>query len=669
MDNEGNIQRVTSASVDSSLVLLIATAVTNPGETAWDEFLDFRKHHVHPDKPRSLVVGEGANTDFKTLPAAIKYLEQNGGQSVAEILISGQLDMTNGEAPIKIDFQYLGVASSEDNLRSLIIRGVDENSGIKWGQDSDLFRITGLAAENAATAAGQKASIRFHNLLFDNTNGVGPSNTALFRFDNSYFTEVSIDNCRSQSNSVFGWNRAVAIGCHIDVLTIAENTFEVRGLGASNGAIVVNDGSGRIVKNGYIFRNTVRADLFGSSVDTRGIVIGATNEKIWVTENSIDNGRDGNQSFAKGIEIQPFNPTAKVPAGARWVVDNVLGNTQINNVVLNFAIEVETNFGVGSPVYIIGNTIYDSWSYGVVSFFNQADLKVLDNDIDVRLGGMEIAGQAVIANNRVNIQAGTSSAGIYAYEGNTVISGNVVTGVGEDGIFIGDGGSVSGMAVIIGNSVNGAWSLDGIRTRRSNSSIVGNIVNNTHASGEGIYINGFDDVLCTGNHATANSNAFRLGLGSSNCVVTGNRGESIAGTALLLEGDRHVVTGNYMRCLAELDLGPVASIRAKNSAISGNYFGARINADYGNGGNGMRAMEVHGLADGCAFSGNVLENRGNHTDKATLVILVNSANHCFVGNVIKNNAVGAIFSTNAGLSVVFGSAGVALPGANSQSIL
>jgi hypothetical protein len=663
---DGTFERNTSGTLGGRV--MVATAVTNGANNTYENLVDMRNFSSQLGGRRSLNVGNSGLADFLTLQGALHWLELNK-QPIDEIVVIGQLDMTNGESPIEINFQQ---SFPLNGIQSLVIRGLGEDAGIKWGQDSDLFRITGLAAENAATADGQKASIRFHNLLFDNTNGVGPSNTALFRFDNSYFTEVSIDHCRSQSNAVFGWNRAVSIGCHIDVLTIAENTFEVRGLGASNGAIVVNDGTGRIVKNGYVFRNTVRADLDGSTADTRGIVIGATNEKIWVAENSIDNGRVDNQAFAKGIEIQPFNPTAKVPAGARWVVDNVLGNTQINNVTLCWGIDVETNFGVGSPVYIIGNTIYDSWAFGVTSFFAEADVKIIDNDINARLGGIDVYGTAVIANNRINVTAGTSTYGIEALEGNTVISGNLITGVAQDGILISDGGSISGSLAVVGNTINGTFALGGIRSRRFDSLIASNSVDNDHGSGTGIYLNGFSRNVVTGNYVKAVNRAFRISGGDDN-VVTGNRFEATQGQGALLLGSRQVFTGNHVSCRWEFNsAAAVGDISCDESAITGNYFGARINADYGNGGAGQVALTVAGRNN--AFSGNVAENRGVHSSKSTVIFESPGDLNAFVGNTIRNIGGGAVFSSNIGATNEFGESGgggasVAnvLPGANRQT--
>lgn len=670
LDSTGTLVRGTSFNPTSTGTVLVAKAKSSVANTSFEEFVDMRRFIRRGSRKRQIVVGPAPSgssiyserADFFTLEAALHWLELSTYSGPAEILIIGQLDYTNGESPININFQT-------NNMKSLVIRGLGEDAGIKWGQDSDLFRIVGLASENAANLAGQKASIRFHNLLFDSLASAGPNNTTLFRFDASYFTEISVDGCRTQSNPLYNWNHAVQLNCDADLVTIAENTFEARGLSATSGVIHSNDGSGNSIKNLYIFRNTVRADYFTATAGTIGISVGATDQKVWISENNIENGRQApNNAFAKGIIVRPFNHSGGPATGARWICDNVIGNTEISDGTADFAIYVDVNFagaGNAAPIYIVGNTIYDAWDYGIFDNFSFSDLKIVDNYIYAQDQGIEAASPAVIANNRVNVSSGTSTAGITAYEGNSVIAGNVITGVAQDGILVSDVGIVAIAMAIVGNSINGQWTLGGIRVRRNDCLVDSNIVYNSHSSGEAIKLNGFSRAVVTGNHAKGDGGGLVVDVGCADCAIAGNKFET-DGVAVSLDGTRHTFTGNHCRSQWAFNSSSAATrIWCQESSIAGNYFGAYIGADYGSGGAGQKALEVAGPNN--AFSGNVAENRGTHSSKATVNITAAGDNNTFVGNTIRNIGVGAVFTANAGATNEFGTAGAALPGANKQT--
>jgi len=741
----------------------VAVAITNAGNDGWDEFVDIRRFHQKPGHSRALTVSGGSGTgDFNTIQGALAYLETSGSSAFKEIVLLGKQYMNTGQDPIEINFQKLNPRS---RIKSLVIRGIGVNAGIVWGQDSNLFNITGLASEAAATSSGQSSSIRFHNLLLESTNNTGPSSkSAVFNFtQGSYFTEISVDGCRTQSNSIYNWNMFANAVCDADIVTIAENTIEVRGVkdsGAnrsvasiatdsvvsgtktwtmSNGAFTQddvdrffvvssslngNDGIYRIaqvlsstqivsvespaanetftigigfdifgseigaaiftggvsdggsIKNLYVHRNTIRADLEGAVGTTHGVNVGPLVERAWVTENTIENGRDDGQAFSNGMWIFSFERDGNNLSAVRWIVDNIITNTEVTVVDANEAITLIAVAGIvdSCPVYIVGNVVYDYYIQAVHDNGIKGSVKVIGNDFKTSTStSLSMRSQCVVADNKVHSNA-SSSRLIDVGDGNSFIANNIITGSGGSAIHIDDGGADLLGCVVEGNVIAGTWSTAGIDIDRDDSVISNNAIENDETGGVGIKISSTTARLVIANNTirAIQRGIYTLGSTFNDSVISGNRvlvtGDGVSNPIFLNSGHRNTITGNHFTSTYAVNATRASYLGCNESAIAGNYFGAYIGGSYGTGGGGQTALEVTG--DNNAFSGNVLENRGTHTDKATLIILSTALANSFVGNTIRNIGApgGGVHADVSGISgTQFGSTGSTLPGANKQS--
>lgn len=667
----GTLTRSTTADLDDTSKTVVVKAKTNPGNTAFIEFVDMRRFISKPDAKGPIVVGPGVspadvdNLHFFTLQGALHWLELNPDLDVADIVITGLLDMTNGEDPLELNFQSTG-------LRSLVIRGLGEDAGIKWGQDEDLFRATGLASKNAVGGDGQKATLRLHNLLFDNTNAAGPTDgKALLLLSSGYFTDVVVDECRTmvatQSWDHFVRNQAD----QIDNCTVAQNEIEdARGVDTLLRGVLTFSEANKTVRNLHIFRNTFRNST-AVTANTRGIAVSDDVQNLWISDNSFEPGRDvgsGHQVYAVAIECENADSSNAPDVGCRYIVNNSIVHTEFDNADADIAIKVT---GVGDmPFFVLHNQIIGNYNgcidaapilaHGSVVQGNVVQTSTQADNVGIKV----LAEYCLIADNHVEIPtSGISSLGIQFDGDYSTCARNTLDGTAQSGIE-----PRGNYAKVVSNILTGGWLNAAIRVTGST---------NTHAVDNQISGSAFNGIIVTSVEVVVRGNSIETAgpgivilAAGDRCLVSGNKVDTTAGTSPAFEvaGFQCVCTGNdfVQEDTSDSD-SAVAVIDGPNCVFTGNLVKARIDADYGNNGPGRSALRVES-GTGHVITGNFFYNRGTHSTKATIEILAASDNGTFVGNTLRNESGAPTYFSNAGSGWEFGTSGGSSPGSNKQTI-
>ena len=659
-DEDGALVRTTTSPFPNNLNsrALALKATTNVGNTDWDSFIDMRRFVNQDDWKGPVIVRDGDGTDespthHRSLAGALEWLKEGRLRSPqAEIIITEQLQ--EDVFPIVVDF-------SGANIRSLVIRGLGDNAGIRAEITSatDLFQFIGLASKNAATGDGQKASLRIHNLLIDNRQTATPVTTgeASIRLDDGYFTDVVIDDVRtmSQGGAVDHFLK-VDSTVTVDKLTVAGNVID----DCAGTNIDLSEGT---VEDARVFHNECHND--GSAIaGAYGIDVGASVVRAWVCENYVNRGRGASdQPFEHGIRVVPrLLSDSGQDQGGRWIMDNVISGRDTAGI--DTAIKVINNTGGTdeASLLISGNQISEGWATGIELDITVIGARIIDNFIEgFTVSGIRVVGggDEIVAENHVESDEAFSSSEemIFANDGrvsivdNTVLYPNSVGGGYAAGIVVEDGSGTAGRPTVSGNKVIGAGS--GIRCVQERMVITDNSISvtaNDSAAGTAIKVGptlgSRDKAVVSGNVIFCDyigidvDDSFAEASIVNNMVAVAFAGTGNSGAhALELNGPRCVVSGNIFQMEDQTAASLFSSVVLINTnsgeiVFVGNRVKAYTGADYSGSSTGQNAVKVN--AANCVVVGNYLENRGGNADKATFKTISGATGVIFGGNVIRN---------------------------------
>jgi hypothetical protein len=420
----------------------------------------------------------------------------------------------------------------------------------------------------------------------------------------------------------------------------------------------------------------IRSELdAGGTVGSTGIRVDAT-ARVWLVENYYDGA-------IQAVDI--------VDGDYVWIIDSIMDAGGSSTTAIDFSTASTYTHAI-----IAGNDFEGAWDLGVDT--TTADilngLCVADNRFRTCDEGIDFdpvtSGNAVITGNVFNA-CGTGGAGqLIRARQPASISNNVIIGGAPDyGIDVGARCSVSG------NEFNESQCRRAIVVDTDDleipTSISGNNITLLDGTGDryGIYISG--DVtngataLVTGNSIRTPHVGIFLATSTDGCVITGNWSfvtndrDSAANAALIVNGDRHAITGNTFYWKGDNassdDTATVFFNTATSCSFVGNTVYANNDADsnYANGAQGMSAVMLDSSTD-IAIIGNYMFNRGSGNRKNTLQLgnTVASAKCTILGNVIEN-ATGANYfievnATGGGDVPKFGDAtGLSFPGTNMET--
>jgi hypothetical protein len=683
-DGDGNILKTTGSPYQFAPIFTdkcyIAEARTNGTNNGFTYVTDYRRLINAGNLKTPIIVADpdtqATLANFFSLHAAVNWLSDvvnRDRNPRCEIIITELLDYTNGEASIN------PAPHPTSGFGHLTIRGEGANAGILWGQNTPVFNSTSGSGAPALGDA-EMTTLRISNLIIKPSGGHGEMSAWAIVLTTGWIGRCTIDNIKlihNATDSVFRgliqWNKDA------DHLLIADNYIEGHHLEAIdiNGTQVNRM---EILRNRCLYEDTSAGGNYAISISSTGI-----KDSLWIVGNMIEPGPTNSHPPEGGItvSVNPVNPNI---AGGLFIMDNLIDFGDGVQTESNAIFVTEANAGEGVSVVISGNAIYGKWDTGIEIAGTVSDIprcRIINNYVEAEAASFFDAcihvGQdhTVVANNvchLVSTESVSNGSGILieahkvACVGNTVRADNDArSGIGVDE-FGGTGGYDH--ITITGNSIEGSFSQAAIW----------------------IFMN------ATGNHISVTGNSIHavggFGIRAQGCTyftLCGNTIECDAGTGISIENTcaRYVISGNVVICTSTssvkaLDInawygvitgnffqhltptvttdGTVVDINGgvQDIVFTGNVVRAREAADYGDSDPGSRCLTLE--ANDCVVTGNHFYNRGTHNNKAT--IKVQAGSHAILGNVIRNNAAGAVHIWDNASTAEWGTAGGADPGAN-----
>ncbi len=436
--------------------------------------------------------------------------------------------------------------------------------------------------------------------------------------------------------------------------TVGGTTGEAGNLISGNygaGVILQDAGTGdNLVLGNRIGTNAAGTAALANGTDGVYIITGASQNTIGSTISGAGNLISGNRSF--GIDIESVGTTGNVVLGNSIGTD-VAGTTAVANGLDGiFLANGASENTVGGTASGAGNLISGNLRTGVdiVSAGTSGNV-LLGNSI-----GTNAAGTAALANGDCGVQiAGTSgnTVGGTANGAGNLISGNsaygvAIAGAGSSGnVVLGNkiGTDVSGTAPI-GNSLDGVWVLYGAtdNTVGGTSPGAGNLISGNGNNGVFIGAGGTSGNVVLGN---------KIGTDATGNVAIANtlNGVLIAGTAWgntlggTAPGAGNLISGNGNNGVEITDSGTSGNLILGN-LIGTNAAGTAALANTNDGlmiYSGPTGNTVGGTASG---AGNVIS--GN----SSLGVLISaSGSNLLQGNLIGTDVTGAVAVGNAGYGI------------------
>jgi hypothetical protein len=398
-------------------------------------------------------------------------------------------------------------------------------------------------------------------------------------------------------------NGSIAISNAGDGITVQNapgNTIGGALTGAGN--LIAGNSQGGVTLNGAgAFANLVQGNYVGTDVSGRlalgnafsGITIsGGSSNLIGGTEAAARNVLSGNK--LSGIYLTASSVGNRVQGNLIGV--DATGAKALGNAINGISIDGASSNIIGGATLGTRNIISGNTNYGIEIFGAAAQ----GNLIQGNYVGSDVTGQSALGNllSGMHVQSPANAIG-----GVQSGSGNLISGNGEDGVFL-DGGSAANNLVqgnFIGTAAGGTSSLGNGRAGVGVSGAPGNTIGGT-AVGAGNLISG------NGNPDTQGG-IFFIGTGAAGNFIQGNKiGTDVTGTLAL--GNAH--EGIYLESAPSNTIGGIIAgagnlISANNTwgilltnaswnVIQGNLVGTKIDGVTGLG-NMFHAVECTNASD------------------------------------------------------------------------
>ena len=391
-------------------------------------------------------------------------------------------------------------------------------------------------------------------------------------------------------------------------------------------------------------------------IEINGSQIGAGNDGLVLT-----NG--GSTVLGLAINRCPGNGIRLAAPGTNVLRGNFLGTDVTGTIARGngaggIMISGSSGNWIGGPYATNRNLISGGNSNGVYILSGSAGNVMEGNYIGVSATGMAGLG---------NAQNGIEIAGAWGnIIGGTVTgAGNVVSGNGQDGIYIFQAGTTSNLvegnyigvnatgAGAVSNAENGvtinsaAWNTVG-----GTAAGAGNIISGNGNAGVFIYTTGATNNLVLGNFIGTDLTGKAAVANQTNGVVVNGGSGAVPGNMIGGSGAaaRNVISGNHQNGVL------IVSAGASNNWVQGNYIGVDVTGTNALP-NTMGGVEIDAAA-GCLIGG---ASAGN-------VISGNSANGVFLvdvgggSNLVQGNLIGTDFSGNKAVGNAMAGIYIQVPG-------
>jgi parallel beta-helix repeat protein len=372
----------------------------------------------------------------------------------------------------------------------------------------------------------------------------------------------------------------------------------------------------------------------GTTAAARNIVSANKLAGVYITTNSVGNLVQGN-----------------------YIGVNATGASALGNAVNGISIGNTGSNTVGGTVAGARNVISGNTNYGIEILYAEATGNVIQGNYI----GTDVAGQSAVANKLcgVHIQAPANTVG-----GLTSGAGNLVSGNGQDGVWLDGAGAANNVVQgnCIGTTASGSSALKNGRAGVGVSGAAGNTIGGT-AAGAGNLLSANGDI------SSGNGGIYLIGSGATGNLIQGNRiGTDVTGTLAL----GNTQEGIYLERAPSNTIGGIIAgagnlisangtrgillSNASWNVIQGNVIGTKRD------GISSLANQYHGVECEVGACNNTIGGSGSagneiafaQTIYAGVRIRNGSTNNAILGNAIfANGALGidlGAFGTNANIS-------------------
>jgi parallel beta-helix repeat protein len=451
--------------------------------------------------------------------------------------------------------------------------------GTNLAGSAALGNFIGVMASNSSNNTIGGATIGARNVISGNTN------SGIIINPNAAGNQIQGNRIGTDVNGVAALgNGADGIGLQgVSNNTIGGAAASARNIisGNSNQGIFISLGAtANIVQGNFIGTNNEGNTVIGNN--RNGIlVLDSPGNTIGGTAAGTGNLISGNSSF--GIDITVNNSTGNIAQG-NLIGTDASGTFNIGNGNGGIRILNAPNNVIGGAAAAARNVISGNASNGIIASAANG------NNIQGNFIGVDISGNAALANLGSGVEVFDSS--------NVTITGNVISGNGDDGAHLENPSPATGQ----------------------NNSVRGNFIG-TNAAGTAAIPNGDNGV-----------------------VIVDMFNNIIGGTA---PADRNVISGNGIGGNPSSDGVEISGNMATNNSVQGNLIGTDINgtADLGNSGNGIFINNSPNNVIGGTSAGarNIIS--GNDQSGIAIVEMLSTGNQ-IQGNFIGTDVTGASALSN-----------------------
>ncbi len=416
----------------------------------------------------------------------------------------------------------------------------------------------------------------------------------------------------------------------------------------SGGVVIVGSGAtGNVVQGNYIGTQADGASALGNGL--HGVFINsAPSNTIGGTTAAARNIISGNGQ--NGIRIIGSGATLNEVLG-NYIGTDVTGSADLGNSSIGVYINNAPTNTVGGTAAGAGNVISGNDSQGVIISGSLAT----GNQVQGNYIGTDVSGTADLGNSSYGVIISEASSNTIG--GTASGAGNVISGNDSQGVII-SGSGAAGNEVLgnyIGTDVNGTVELGNATHGVYISDAPSNTIGGTTAAARNVISgNGQNGVFIIGGGATGNevlgnyigtdvNGTADLGNASHGVYISGAPSNTIGGTTAAA---RNVISGNDRRGVY------ISSAAATGNQVQGNYIGTAKN------GSDPLGNSSHGVVISTGASDNTIGGAGSgegntiahNTDDGVRVDGPSSTGNTIRGNSIHSNGGKGIENVNGGNS-------------------